>query len=95
MSQVFLLQNQQGLLLNKQGQWTDGREAGSLFRTPHRDEALNHMIEVNSKDYTLRIKLLECDLNERGIPQLKEEDLPPMMAVEALDCEPGQSEMEK
>lgn len=85
MSKVFLLQNQQRLLLNKHGDWVDGREAAGLFRTPYRDEALNRMIEVNSKDYTLRIKLLECDLNERGNPRLNEADLPPLMTVDA-DC---------
>ena len=79
MTTVFLLQNQSKLLLNKQGEWVDGREANSLYRTVHRDEALNHMVEVNARDYTLRIKILECQLNERGVPQLQKEELPPLM----------------
>ena len=78
MNSVFLLQNQHKRLLNKQGEWVDGREANTVFRTPHRDEALNQMIEVNTRDYTLRIKILECTLNERGLPLLKDEDLPPL-----------------
>jgi len=78
MTQVFLLQNQHKELLNKRGEWVDGREARSLFNTLHHDEALNQKIEVNSKDYTLRISLLACDRNDKGIPLLKDEDLPPL-----------------
>ena len=78
MATVFLLQNQHKLLLNKQGEWCDGREAASLFRTVHHDEALNQMIETNARDYTLRIKILECETNDRGLPLLKDEDLPPL-----------------
>ncbi len=78
MATIFLLQNQHKSFLNKQGEWCDGREAASLYRTVHRDEALNQMIEVNSRDYTLRIKILECETNDRGLPLLKDEDLPPL-----------------
>ncbi|GAB3105598.1 hypothetical protein [Pseudomaricurvus hydrocarbonicus] len=78
MKSVFLLQNQHKRLLNKQGEWVDGREANTLYRSVHRDEALNQMIEVNSRDYTLRIKVLECELNDRGVPLLKDEDMPPL-----------------
>jgi hypothetical protein len=79
MAQVFVLQDQDKLLLNKRGEWTDGRDARSLFSTSHHDEALNQMIEVNSKNYKLRIKILECTLNNKGVPLLKDEDLPPMI----------------
>ena len=78
MATVFLLQNQHKSLFNKQGEWCDGREAASLYRTVHRDEALNQMIETNARDYTLRIKILECETNDRGLPLLKDEDLPPL-----------------
>ncbi|MBU3068926.1 hypothetical protein KOI40_03790 [Aestuariicella sp. G3-2] len=91
MSTIFLLQNQHKHLLNKQGEWVDGREANTLFRTPHRDEALNQMIEVNARDYTLRIKILECSLSDRGLPLLKDEDLPPLGDPStALEAEAGQ-----
>ncbi len=87
MSQVFLLQNQRKHLLSKQGEWVNGREAGSLYRTVHRDEALNQMIEVNARDYTLRIKILECTLNDRGLPLLKDEDLPPLVESDVSGAE--------
>jgi len=78
MAQVFLLQNQHQGLLNKRGEWVDGRDARSLFSTLHHDEALNHKIEVNAKDYTLRITILECERSDKGVPLLKDEDLPPL-----------------
>ncbi len=78
MTVIFLLQNQHKLLLNKRGEWCDGREANTLYRTAHRDEALNQMVEANSRDYTLRLKILECETNDRAIPLLKDEDLPPL-----------------
>ncbi len=84
MSNVFLLQNQYQQLLSKQGEWVDGREASTLFRTAHRDEALNQMIETNARDYTLRMKILECPLNDRGLPLLQDEDLPPLAVAKAV-----------
>ncbi len=78
MATIFLLQNQYKLLLNKHGEWCDGREASTLYRSVHHDEALNQMVEANSRDYTLRLKILECETNDRGIPLLKDEDLPPL-----------------
>jgi len=78
MAQVFVLQNQHKGLLNKRGEWCDGRDARSLFNTLHQDEAINQKIEVNAKDYTLRISILECERNDKGVPLLKDEDLPPL-----------------
>lgn len=81
MTMVFLLQDQNKRLLDKRGEWVDGRDAASLFRTAHRDEALNQMVEVNARDYTLRIHLLECPVSERGLPLVQPCDLPPLMAA--------------
>ncbi|GAA5315876.1 MAG: hypothetical protein AseanaTS_10810 [Candidatus Pelagadaptatus aseana] len=88
MAQVFLLQNQRKQFLTKQGDWGDGRDAGHLYRTVHHDEALNQMIETNAKDYTLRIKVLECATNDRGVPQIADEDLPPLSLAESEIEEP-------
>ena len=78
MTTTFLLQNQNKQLLTKGGEWGDGRDANALFRTPYKDEALNQMVEVNSKDYTLRIHILECEVSPRGVPLVGDEHLPPM-----------------
>lgn len=92
MKTVFLLQNQHKQLLNKQGEWVDGREANSLYRSVHHDEALNQMIEVNARDYLLRLKILECEINDRGLPLLKDEDLPPLTHPGVLSDEPAQDQ---
>lgn len=76
MSQVFILQNQDGYFLSKQKEWVDGRDASLLYRSLHRDEALNQMVEVNAKDYTQRINIVDCQLNEKRHPQLDPESLP-------------------
>lgn len=78
MSEAFILKNSEGYFYSKSGEWVDGRDASQLFRCSHRDEALNQLFEVNSKNYELRITIVECQLNSKKHPQLTEEDLPPM-----------------
>lgn len=77
MTEVFVLQNQNQLFLSKQNEWVDGREPQSLFKCAHKDEALNQLIEVNSKDYQQRIKIVSCPANPKGVPELAEDILPP------------------
>jgi hypothetical protein len=80
MTTVFVLQNQHKQFLNKQKVWVDGRDASTLFRTEHQDEAINQVFEVSSKDYTLRVTARRCTLNERGVPQIAAEFLAPLTA---------------
>ncbi len=70
MKEVFVISNQQGLFLGKQGQWLDESEPAAVWRSPHRDVALNHMIENNARDIEQRLVLLQCPLNEKDIPLL-------------------------
>lgn len=79
MTEIYLLQNQDKLFLNKQGEWVDGREAGGLYKTRHRDEALNQLFEVNTKDYSQRIHVLSCTAKPNGLPQIDPAHLPPPM----------------
>ena len=51
MSELFILQNQDNLFLGKQNNWLDGRDPGALFKTIHKDEAINQMFEASSRDY--------------------------------------------
>lgn len=82
MASLFVLQNQHLLLLTKQREWSDGREVQRLFSTPHRDVALNEMIEVNAKDISQRIVILECETSERGQPLIPAEHMPPPLPTE-------------
>jgi hypothetical protein len=76
MSTVFVLQNQRKHFLNKQKTWVSGRDARVIFNTPHKDEAINQMFEVSSKDYTQRLTVLSCELNEKRLPIIEDEHLP-------------------
>lgn len=74
---MFILQNQDGYFLSKSGEWLDGREPSALFRTTLKDEAVNQLFETNSKDYSLRIAILECEANLKKHPVIATEHLPP------------------
>ncbi|MDO3381441.1 hypothetical protein [Gilvimarinus algae] len=77
MSEVYIIQNQDKLFLSKQRAWLDGRDPASLYRSAHKDEAVNEKFEVNAKDYSQRVSLVRCPLNERGQPQIDPDILPP------------------
>lgn len=83
MNKIFLLQNQDKLFLSKQNQWVDGRDLGCLYKTRHKDEALNQLFEVNTKDYSQRIHVLGCAIKANGFPEIDPADLPPPMEQSA------------
>jgi hypothetical protein len=67
---VFVVKNQQGLYLTKQQEWVDGADNHGLYRTRHRDEAINTVFEVSSRDIYLRAETVICDLDAKGNPAL-------------------------
>ena len=85
MTEVFILQNQAKLFLGKQNQWLDGRELASLYKTEHKDEAVNQVFEASSKDYTQRIKILSCPVNEKGLPIIDPELMPEPIPKQVRD----------
>ena len=68
MSKVFVVVNQHGLFADKHKEWTDGREPKLLFRSPHKDEAINLVFELSSKDIYVRAEAIEVELNEKKQP---------------------------
>lgn len=70
MKEVFVIRNQHGQFLGKQSQWLDESEPAAAWRSPHRDIALNHLIETNARDIEQRLLLLQCPLNDKDIPLL-------------------------
>lgn len=68
MTSVFVVKNQLGLFLNKQQEWVVGSDNHSLYRTTHKDEAINTVFEVSSRDIYLRAEALACDTDEKGNP---------------------------
>jgi len=76
MSQTFILQNQDKLFFGKNKEWVDGYDANALFKTAHKDEAVNQMFEITSKDYQQRVKVISCELNDKGLPVIDGEIMP-------------------
>lgn len=76
MSTTFILQNQDLLFYGKNKEWVDGYDANAVFKTPHKDEAVNQMFEITSKDYKQRVKVLSCALNEKGLPDIDSAIMP-------------------
>lgn len=70
MASVFVVKNQSGFYLSKQQEWVDGSDSPVLYRTPHRDEAINTVFEVSSRDIYLRAEALACECDEKGHPRV-------------------------
>ena len=85
MSELFILQNQDKLFLGRQNNWLDGRDLAALYKTVHKDEAINQMFEASSKDYRQRIKVLSCSANEKGLPLIDPELMPEPLPKAAKD----------
>ena len=68
MAKAFVIRNQDGQYLTKKGEWVSGKEAKGLYHQAHSDQALNQLIEVNTKDIYLRGTILELDLCEKRRP---------------------------
>ncbi|MCB1616645.1 MAG: hypothetical protein KDI30_11575, partial [Pseudomonadales bacterium] len=39
-----------------------------LFVSPHRDIALNQLIEANARDIEARLELVDCEMDEKRLP---------------------------
>lgn len=68
MTKVFVVTNQLGLYANKHKEWIDGRESKLLFRSNHKDEAINLVFELSSKDILLRAEAISVDLDDNNQP---------------------------
>lgn len=80
MKQLFLIRNQHQHYLGKHGEWLDGSHPPALFRSEHRDIAVNELIDCNIKDVDLRGEIMVCDANDNGYPLV--EVLNPIAPVE-------------
>lgn len=66
MSQVYIITNQYDQFLDKRSQWVDQADTSVLYRTPHKDEAINIMVEHSVKNPDARAKIVTCELNQKG-----------------------------
>ncbi len=68
MSKIFIVTNQNGHFANKHKEWVDGSEPKLLFRSEHKDEAVNLVFELSSKDIYLRAEAIRVDLDDKKQP---------------------------
>ena len=78
MSSVFVVQNQQGYFATKQKVWDCGRDPKLLFRTAHKDEAINMVFELSSKDIELRAEVIAVKQDDKKHP-IVEVTAPPIV----------------
>ncbi len=64
---TYLIKNQHDQYLSKELAWVypDGTP---LFHTPHKDVALNQLIEVNAKDILIRATVIDTEVDSKGRP---------------------------
>ena len=86
MSGTFVIRNQLGHYWGKSGGWVKGGRAGQVACWTHRDEAVNTLFELGSKETDLRGEILlaetedkqpkNLELSHHPVPKPgKEEDL--------------------
>ena len=93
MSTVFVVKNQHGYFATKQKQWECGRDAKLLFRSPHKDEALNIVFELSSKDIYLRAEAISVALDDKQQPVVEVTAPPiPKPETEASDQQDDDAE---
>jgi hypothetical protein len=83
MNDVFVIQNQLGHFWGKKKLWVDGSDGRLVMRVKHRDEAVNTVFELSSKDIELRGEICATTLSNTGVP---------MVAVSDTPLPPGQEE---
>ena len=71
MKQLFVIRNQNQHYLGRHHDWVDGSHRAALFRTEHRDVAVNELFEVNVKDFSLRGEIVACDADDKGYPAVE------------------------
>ena len=67
---IFILQTQDQRILNNDLEWSSEADRNAIFHTPHKDIAINQLIELNAKDISLRASVAECEADSKGRPVL-------------------------
>ena len=76
MTDVYVIRNQLGHYWGKKKLWVDGSDSRMVMRLRHRDEAVNSLFELSSKDFELRGEIVEAELSTRGEPTVEASDIP-------------------
>lgn len=76
MNTLYILRNQDGHYWGRGKRWTDGRDSARVHTFPHRDEAVNTVFELSSKDVHLRCEILDLNSADDKLPKLEISDIP-------------------
>lgn len=79
MNRIFVIQDQNGRFLSRHHEWVANDREAPLFRTPHRDLALNELFELTARDTELRARVVDVPTGARGTPLV--DGLPPREPV--------------
>lgn len=82
---VLILQRDDDRILTRGLEWSWDTAPQTAFATPHRDVALNQLLELTLKDTHLRAHLVSCPLSERGLPALPAVTRPQLPLIEDDD----------
>ena len=69
---LFIVRDAIGNLLTKDLSWTMGCTTTELFKTPHKDVALNQLLELNASDIGLRAQIITCEVDKRNRPVISD-----------------------
>ncbi len=82
MSGTFVIRNQLGHYWGKSGVWVSGSRAGKVSCWAYRDEAINTLFELGSKDTGLRGEVFEAEtdganpknleISEHPVPKIED-----------------------
>ena len=86
MAELFVIRNQLGHYWGKSKTWVDGSEARAVKHTAHRDDAVNTLVELSSKDFELRGEIVAAELSERGEPMVQASEIPLAVEPEPADA---------
>ncbi|OUS14012.1 hypothetical protein A9Q89_00625 [Gammaproteobacteria bacterium 53_120_T64] len=67
---VFVLQDMSDNFLTKALEWRDDCSPVEVYCSPHKDVALNHLLEVNAKNPDLRARVVSCEAGPKNRPLL-------------------------
>lgn len=69
-AKIYVVRNQRDQFLSKQNEWVSGSERHALFRSAHRDVAVNQLFEATLRDFDVRAEVVACRADSRGDPLL-------------------------
>jgi hypothetical protein len=87
MNEMYVVKNQHGLFASKHKEWLDGREPKLLFKCQHKDEAINMVFELSSKDINVRAEAIIVEIDANKHPVVEVTAPPPVAETETADQE--------